>query len=218
MDERDGLHVDPAELEGSEAYHLINALVVPRPIAWVSTVSADGVANLAPFSYYAVLSPRPPTVCFSCTGERDTLRNVRHTGDFVANVVPESLAHQMNLTAADFPPSESEFAAAGLTPLQSDVVKAPRLLESPASLECVVEREFAVGAGSVVFVGRVVRIHVVGEVIRDGRVDVSAFRPVGRLAGSGYVYAGEFVRLVRPTYADILSRRRPVPSDDAPVE
>lgn len=200
---------NPAEMPGQESYHLINALVVPRPIAWISTRSAEGVANIAPHSYFAVLSPRPPIVCFSSTGIKDTLRNLRHTGDFVVNVVPQSLVEQMNLTSADFPPGESEFTAAGLTPIDSDLVKAPRLLEGPASLECVVERELEVGDGpSNVVLGRVVRIHVATEVMRDGRVDVSAFRPVGRLAGSGYVFPGEFAQLARPTYAGLMAQEQ----------
>jgi len=199
------MRIDPTELEGDEAYHLINALVVPRPIAWVSTVSAEGVPNLAPFSYFAPLSPRPPIICFSATGPRDTLRNIEHTNDFVVNVVPESLAHEMNVSAADFPPDESEFDAVGLSPVPSEVVHSPRVLESPASLECVVEKRFQVGdVPSTVVVGRVVRIHLAFDIVVDGRVSAGTFRPLGRLAGSWYVQFGEMIRLVRPHYTDLL--------------
>ncbi len=198
---------DPGSLTGEEMYHLLNAAVVPRPIAWVSTVSAAGVPNLAPHSYFTAVSPEPPIVCFSSGGEKDTLRNLRHTRDFVVNVVPEELAEAMNLTSADFPPGESEFAAAGLTPEPSSRVHAPRLLESPVSMECVVEQEVDVGdkPNTVVF-GRVVALHVANRVMREGRIDVSAIRPVGRLAGAGYAWTREFFSMPRPTYAGLKAQ------------
>lgn len=199
---------DPAQLDPTTAYHLLNALVVPRPIAWVSTISAMGVANLAPHSYFTVLAPDPPTVCFSSAGVKDTLRNVRFSQDFVVNVVGEELAEQMNLTAADFPPGESEFAAAGLTIMPSDLVRAPRLAEAPASLECRLTQVLEVGrTPNYVVIGEVVRIHVAERVLRGGRVDVSLIRPVGRLSGSGYVWSHEFFELRRPTYAGLLAER-----------
>jgi flavin reductase (DIM6/NTAB) family NADH-FMN oxidoreductase RutF len=197
---------DPSEMARNDAYHLLNAMVVPRPIAWVSTVSEAGVANLAPHSYFNALSPDPPTVYFSSTAEKDSLRNARQTGDFVVNIVSEQLLAAMNLTAADFPPHESEFAAAGLTPVASDLVRSPRLLESPASLECRLLQVLEIGRGpSYIAIGEVVRIHVRESVIVNGRVDVSLIRPVGRLAGSGYVLSGEFVQVPRPTYAGLLA-------------
>jgi flavin reductase (DIM6/NTAB) family NADH-FMN oxidoreductase RutF len=195
---------DPEHMDATAVYHLLNALVIPRPIAWVSTISAEGVPNLAPHSYFTAVSSRPPMVCFSSGGEKDTLRNLRHSGDFVVNVVPEELAHEMNLTSADFPPGESEFAASGLTPTPSARVRAPRLLESPASLECVVEREVEVGdVPNIVVFGRVVAMHVAERVMEDGRVEVSKIRPVGRLSGSGYSWTREFFRMERPTYAGL---------------
>ena len=204
--------IDPAALPAGAAYHLLNALVVPRPIAWVSTLSEAGITNLAPHSYFTVLAPDPPTVCFSSGGVKDTLRNVRFTGDFVVNVVSEELAGPMNLTAADFPPAESEFRAAGLTPLASDRVRAPRLAEAPASLECRVVQILEIGnAPNYVVIGEVVRVHVAERAWRDGRVDLAAIRPVGRLSGSGYSYTREFFRLDRPTYAGLLA----TPVEDA---
>jgi flavin reductase (DIM6/NTAB) family NADH-FMN oxidoreductase RutF len=198
---------NPDDMRDGSMYHLLNAMVVPRPIAWISTISAAGVPNLAPHSYFNAVCPQPPMIFFSSTGEKDTLRNARHTGDFVVNVVPEALAEEMNLTAADFPPGESEFSAAGLTPIPSDVVKAPRLLESPINMECVIEREIELGDGpSTVVFGRIVMVHVAERVMRDGRIDVSAFRPVGRLAGSGYVWSREFFEMARPTYAGLKAQ------------
>lgn len=205
----DGWHtLDLATLPQGAAYHLLNSLVVPRPIAWVSTLSASGVANLAPHSYFTALSPDPPVVCFSSTGVKDTLVNVRHTGDFVVNVVGEELAEAMNLTAADFPPEEGEFAAAGLTPLASVRVGAPRCAEAPAAMECRLLQILEVGHGpSHVVIGEVVAFHVAERVWRDGGVDLAALAPVGRLAGSGYSYTRDLFRMERPTYAGLLAAK-----------
>jgi flavin reductase (DIM6/NTAB) family NADH-FMN oxidoreductase RutF len=196
--------LDPAALEPAAAYHLLNSLVVPRPIAWVSTLSEWGVANIAPHSYFTVLAPNPPTVCFSSSGEKDTVRNVRFTGDFVVNVVGEALAEAMNLTAADFPPDESEFLAAGLTAAPSSLVRAPRLAEAPAAMECRLVQVLEVGrTPNHVVIGEVVRFHIAASVWREGRVDMTGLRPVGRLAGSGYSYTRELFRMERPTYAGL---------------
>jgi flavin reductase (DIM6/NTAB) family NADH-FMN oxidoreductase RutF len=198
------LTLDPTALDAGAAYHVLNSLVVPRPIAWVSTRSASGVANLAPHSYFTVLAPDPPTICFSSGGEKDTLRNVRFGGDFVVNVVGEELAEAMNLTAADFPPDESEFRVAGLTPIPSDLVGAPRLAEAPAAMECRLLHVLEVGrTPNYVVIGEVMRFHIAESVWRDGRVDLAALRPVGRLAGSGYSYTRELFRMERPTYAGL---------------
>jgi flavin reductase (DIM6/NTAB) family NADH-FMN oxidoreductase RutF len=202
---------DPKTAPPTAMYHLLNALVVPRPIAWVSTIGENGVANIAPHSYFTVLAPDPPTVCFSSSGVKDTLRNVRYTSDFVVNIVSCELAEQMNLSAADFPPGDSEFVWAGLTPLPSDCVRAPRLAESPASLECRVVQILDVGnAPNHVVIGEVVRIHVAERVLRGDRVDVSLIRPLGRLSGSDYVAPGAYFAMPRPTYAGLLAAREGV--------
>jgi flavin reductase (DIM6/NTAB) family NADH-FMN oxidoreductase RutF len=205
----DDITLDPATLDAGAAYHLLNSLVVPRPIAWVSTRSEAGIANLAPHSYFTVLSPDPPTVCFSSGGEKDTVRNARFTGDFVVNVVGEDLAEAMNLTAADFPPEESEFRAAGLTPIPSDQVRAPRLAEAPASMECRLLQVLEVGrTPNYVVIGEVMRFHVAASIWRDDRVDMAMLRPVGRLAGAGYSYTRDLFRMERPTYAGLRAAGR----------
>ncbi|HEY7294654.1 MAG TPA: flavin reductase family protein [Dehalococcoidia bacterium] len=197
---------DPTAISPNDAYHLLNAVVVPRPIGWVSTLSEQGVANIAPHSYFNVLAADPPTVFFSSSGVKDSLRNARFTGDFVVNVVAEELAEAMNLTSADFPSGESEFTAAGLTPVPSDLVRAPRLLEAPASLECRLTQIIEIGrAPNHVVIGEVVRFHVAETALVNGRVDVSRFRPLGRLSGSGYVYSREFLQMPRPTYAGLVA-------------
>lgn len=199
------LHFDTAGVDRQSTYHLLNSLVVPRPIAWVSTLSDQGVTNVAPHSFYNVLSSDPPTVYFSSSGLKDSVRNAQFTGDYVVNVVDEFLAEQMNLSSADFPATESEYEAAGLSAIASDMVKAPRMAEACASLECKVTQILEIGnAPSFVVIGEVVRIHVAERIWRNGRVDHDLMRPLGRLAGSGYSYTREFLRMERPTYAGLV--------------
>src|SRR5262249_18090554 len=118
---------DPATEPGQQIYHLMNSIVVPRPIAWVSTLSPAGAANVAPHPYRMIVSSRPPIIAFSSSGVKDTLRNVRATGEFVFNQVPQALAEEMNLSSANFPPETSEFDWAGLTPVPGTVVRTPRV-------------------------------------------------------------------------------------------
>lgn len=202
---------DPATLEGREPYFLITALVVPRPIAWVSTISADGVTNVAPHSYFNVMSSNPWILHFTSTGEKDTLRNVRATGDFVINVVGRDVVEQMNYTSGDFPPEESEFEWTGLTPQPSTVVKAPRVDVARVAFECEVDDIVSKGNGHMVF-GRVVMAHVEEDLFVDGRVDPRILKPVGRLGGSQYTDASEgLFEIKRPTWEEIKGGRYPPP-------
>ena len=195
--------IDPRNLEGRAPYFLITSLVVPRPIAWVSTISAEGVLNLAPHSYFNVISSNPWIIHFTSTGEKDTLRNVRATGEFVVNIVSRDLVEKMNRTSADFPPEESEFEWAGVTPEASTKVGPPRVAAAPAAFECRVEDIVSKGNGHMVF-GDVLLAHVDEDVIRDGRVDPHLLKPVGRLGGSLYADASEgLFDLKRPTWADL---------------
>lgn len=196
------LAVDPGDWQPNDVYHLVTGLVVPRPIAWVSTYGADGVRNLAPHSYFNVVAHRPPHVVFSSASEKDTLRNVRARGEFVVNIVSMGLVEAMNTTSADFPADEDEFAWAGLEAEPATVVDAPRVAAAPAHLECRFVQEVAAGNGTIV-IGEVVHVHVAASVWRDGRVDPTLLAPVGRLAGSGYAGLGEIFRLRRPTWRDL---------------
>jgi flavin reductase (DIM6/NTAB) family NADH-FMN oxidoreductase RutF len=196
---------DPATLPSREAYFLLTSLVVPRPIAWVSSLDAEGQRNLAPHSYFNAISSDPPIVHFTSTGVKDTLRNVRATGEFVVNVVTEDLAEAMNVTAADFPPGEDEFAWAGLDTAPSAVVKPPRVAAAKAALECRVHQILSLGNGNMVF-GDVLHVWVDDAVWRDGRVDPDALRAVGRLAGSSYMRVGGTYKMPRPTWADLQDR------------
>jgi flavin reductase (DIM6/NTAB) family NADH-FMN oxidoreductase RutF len=193
--------LDPAAMPGQALYHLMNSIVVPRPIAWVSTLSAAGVANLAPHSYCMIISTNPPLIAFSSTGEKDTLRNVRATSEFVFNQVPEVLAEEMNLSSANFPPEMSEFDWAGLTPAPSAIVRAPRVGESPVALECRLRDIQAWGNDPAhLIIGEVVHLAIDPAVLKDGLVDDARVRPVGRLSGSGYSYTRDFFSMPRPTY------------------
>jgi flavin reductase (DIM6/NTAB) family NADH-FMN oxidoreductase RutF len=194
--------IDPAALPERDVYRLLTSLVVPRPIAWVSTVTEGGTRNLAPHSYFNVISSQPPVVHFTSTGEKDTLRNVRASGEFVVNVVTVDLAEQMNVTAADFPPGEDEFTWAQLEAAPSTVVKPPRVARAKAALECRAHSMLSIGTGTMVF-GAVVHITVADDVMTDGRVDPQLLQAVGRLAGSGYTRTDGLFRMRRPTWEEV---------------
>lgn len=201
------LDLDVARMDPQEAYHLLTALVLPRPIGWVSTVDPSGRANLAPFGYYNMCSASPPVVHITDSGgHTDTLRNIRATGEFVCNVVSWDLVEAMNHTAIRFPPGTSEFEMAGVTPAPAFVVKAPRVAESYASLECRVRQYVPIGDDTMVL-GDVVHVHVAGEVIRGGRVDPELLRPICRFAGNRYAEFTNMYRLPRPTWDDIAAGR-----------
>ena len=195
--------IDPARLEGREPYFLITSLVVPRPIAWVSTLSATGVTNVAPHSYFNVISSNPWIIHFTSTGEKDTLRNVRATGDFVVNVVTRELVEEMNFTSADFPPEESEFEWAGLERAPSVRVATPRVARARVAFECKLNDVVSKGNGHMVF-GDVVLVHVDEALFVDGRVDPHRLQPMARLGGALYTDATPGIfKLPRPTWEQI---------------
>jgi flavin reductase (DIM6/NTAB) family NADH-FMN oxidoreductase RutF len=197
------LGLDPDAVPGG-IYHLLNAVVVPRPIAWVSTRSADGVDNLAPHSYFTVSSVVPPVVQFTSVGHKDSLRNAEATGQFVVSVTPRSLAQQVNATAVPFPPDVSEFDMAGLTREPSARVAPFRVAESPVSLECELAGTQPFGASTVVF-GRVVWIAVKPEVLRGDRVAIDLLDPISRLSGADYATIGEVFSIRRQSHEEWLA-------------
>ncbi|MDE3187890.1 MAG: flavin reductase family protein [Acidobacteriota bacterium] len=202
---------DPAACEPRQVYKLMTGIIVPRPVALVSTVDAEGVANLAPFSFFSGVGSAPPTVLFcpalrSARGDRpeqrkDTLRNVEETGEFVVNVVSEAMAAAANATAAEVAPEVDEFELAGLTALASEAVRPPRVAESPAQMECrllqVIYTSQAAGSG-VIVLGEVVRFHVREDLVDDFRVDPAGLDAVGRMAGNTWVRTRDRIELVRP--------------------
>ena len=185
--------IDPSELDPQSSYKLLIGSVVPRPIAWTSTVSQEGVRNLAPFSFFTVASRQPPTLCISVGpppetdgGERatkDTLSNIEETEEFVINIVSLALSNTMHESSKNHPPEADEFEKAGLTPAPCQVVKAPRVEEAGVSMECLLDRILPLGSDHLV-IGRMVRFHVRDELYEDGRVNVAKLQPLGRLAGN----------------------------------
>ncbi|GGI02635.1 flavin reductase family protein [Egicoccus halophilus] len=204
--ERD-LELVPGDWDPRQVYALMTGLVVPRPIAWVSTFAPNGVRNVAPHSYFNVVAHEPPHVVFSSSGEKDTLRNVRANGAFVVNLVTTDVVEAMNLTAADFPPDEDEFTWAQLTAGPAVAVDAPRVVEARAHLECRLVEEVRAGNGHLV-IGEVVHVHVDASVWRDGQVDAELLHPVARLAGSRYATLGEVFELPRPSWSQVRDTAR----------
>ena len=199
------MQIDPETTPAPTIYKLLIGCVVPRPIAWVSTVSADGVNNLAPFSFFMAICNEPPTVAFSSgprpAGRKDTAANAEATGEFVVNVVDDDRAEQMNLSSGEYPPGVDEFALTGLTAVPGVKVKAPRVLEAPISMECRVTQILQVGKGPhSLVIGEVVHFHVRDDVYdaKTGRIDMHALRPVGRLAGQAYAHVHDIFEMKRP--------------------
>lgn len=182
---------------------------MPRPIAWVSTLSVAGVRNIAPHSYFNAISSSPLIVHFTSTGVKDSLVNSRSTGEFVVNIVSRDLTEKMNLTAADFPPEEDEFAWADLASAPSVTVGPPRVAAAKAAFECRVIHIQELGNGSMVF-GEVQLILIDPQVMRDGRVDPKLLAPIGRLGGSTYTDAAKgLFDLKRPRFDDVKRPRKP---------
>ncbi len=196
--------IDPSTLGPRERYRLLISTVAPRPVAWVSTRGADGSLHLAPFSFFRAVSGTLPLVVIS-VGQRagaskDTLRNIEETGEFAINLVTEELAERMNLTSGDWPPTTSEFALTGLTPASCEVVAAPRVAESPVSLEAELAQLVPLPDSTYTLViGQIVRWHVAeGYLAPDGLVDIARVRPIARLARDEYVKFGEVFEMKRP--------------------
>lgn len=204
---------DPADFAGSGMYHLLNAAIAPRPIAWVATRALDGVLNIAPHSYTTVLSPNPPIVGFVSVGRKDTVHNVEATGEFVYHIADEALGERLNLTAADFPPEISEFDWAGLTPVPSDLIATARVAEAPIAFEvkaATVQRVRE--TNNFLISGEIVRVHLAERIMSNDRIDPDKLRPLGRLAGSQFSHLGELFTMERPTYRGLIERgAQPLP-------
>ena len=182
--------IDPDTLDPQSRYKLLIGSVVPRPIAWTSTVSREGVYNLAPFSFFTVASRNPPMLCISMgpradqpPDTKDTLSNIAEMGEFVINIVSLPLSNAMYESSRTHPPKADEFEKAGLTPAPCEVVAAPRVEEAAVSMECLLDRVLQLGTDHLV-IGRMVRFHVRDELYENGRIDVAKLQPLGRLAGN----------------------------------
>ncbi|MFG2196413.1 flavin reductase family protein [Streptomyces sp. NPDC048639] len=196
------IDLDPAATDRNSFYRLLTSVVVPRPIAWVSTVSRDGCTpNLAPHSFFTIACVAPPIVQFTSVGRKDTLRNVEETGEFVVNLAPEPLFEKINATATDFPPGISEFEAAGVETEPSLRVKPPRVADSPVALECALHSTLCLGDSTVVL-GRVLHA-AVSEDVMDGRhPEITKLRPLSRLGKDEWGALGELLEISRIPYAD----------------
>lgn len=199
--------IDPSGADPASIYKLMTGVIVPRPIAFVSSVSADGILNLAPFSFFTGCSGNPPAVCFcpmvrgSDGLRKDTIGNIEKTKEFVVNVVSEDFAQQMNVCSTEFPPEIDEFAMSGLTPIPSDLVKPPRLAESRINLECrliqIVEISPKALGGSIV-IGEVLRFHIQGDLFDDFKIDPDKLRPIARMGGPTYARTTDRFDMIRP--------------------
>jgi len=195
------MRLDPSSMSSKDVYRFLISAVVPRPIAFVSTLSAGGVANLAPFSYFNLVATKPPLVAIAIADRaddpKDTLRNIRESREFVVNVVSEPLLDAMVSTAGEWPRQTSEFGPSGLTPAPSERVGPPYVAESPLQLECRLYREVPLG-NSFLVAGEVVLARVRDDVLTEDRVDPAKLRPVGRLGGELYAPLGPVLKRPRP--------------------
>lgn len=196
------LEVAPGDWDNREFYLLMTALVIPRPVGWMSTVSAGGVRNLAPYSYFNLMGSDPFYVAFGSTRVKDTLTNVRETKQFVVNIATMHLLEKMNFTSGDFPREEDEFGWAGLTPAPSAKVRPPRVAEAKAHLECELTQVVTDGNTNIV-IGRIVHAHVAPSVWKNGRVDPRLLDPICRLSGSNYGSLGDIWRVERPKWREV---------------
>ena len=175
------MELNPSDWTNAHVYDLMTALVIPRPVGWISTISPAGERNLAPHSYFNLVADCPPHVAFSSIGVKDTLRNIQATGEFVVNIASHSLIPQMHATSEELPPEEDEFMFARLTPLSAWRVRAPRVGEAKAHFECVLSQVVPVGNGNLV-IGRIIHVHVSPCIWKNGRVDPALLDPVVRLS------------------------------------
>jgi flavin reductase (DIM6/NTAB) family NADH-FMN oxidoreductase RutF len=205
--------VSPSDLSHSEFYNILLNSVAPRPIAWVSTMSASGQPNLAPFSFFNAVCVDPPLLAFApglrpprqpdaSEGEaKDTLRNVRETKEFVVNIVTYELAEAMNLTSGEYDASVNEFELAKLTPEPSKIVRPPRVAESPVSFECrlhqILDFSSAPTSSSLV-IGRIVSIHIEDAHLKEGRLDRNSLDLIGRMGGMQYARTTQRFEMIRP--------------------
>ncbi len=201
------LPIDPNTLPTAEMYKLLIGSIVPRPIALVSSLSANGLGNLAPFSFFNALSSNPPCLMISIgrkkTGEKkDTLRNIEETGEFVVNSSNEWLLHKLVHSAAEYPYGIDEMQKVGLNPLPSVKIRPPRVAEAAVQFECTTYDTVEIGDGSAgsatVIIGRIVYVHVAENIYHEGKILLEPYKPIGRLGGQGYTTIGEISHIPIP--------------------
>ena len=194
------MKIDPAPMQPQDIYRLLTGIVVPRPIAWVTTLSADGIINLAPFSCFTFVSSNPPMVGINVglrSGEqKDTGRNILEQKSFVVNIGDDTMIEQIHLSAVAHPHNVSETTLLELNTVPSDHIPVPRLSEVPVSMECVLRHDIAFGrSGSKFLVGEVVAFHIRDGLCTNNKIDTRALRPVCRIGGPNYASLGEIVSM-----------------------
>ncbi len=200
------MKIDLTSLDWKEAHDLLVSAVLPRPIAFVSTIGEDGVYNLAPFSYFAVLSTKPAVVGIGIGRKRDgrkkdTQANIEFAQDFVINIVTESMAKAMNQASGEYPSHVDEFKETGLTPAQSDLIRSPRVIESPVNMECRLIQILEFGEPpriSSFIIGEMIRVHVKDEVWVDGVVKADQLKAIGRMGEDFYCRTKDIFEMKRP--------------------
>jgi flavin reductase (DIM6/NTAB) family NADH-FMN oxidoreductase RutF len=199
---------ETAERNHGLPFDPFKAIVAPRPIGWISSISSEGEVNLAPYSYFNGISTRPDLVMFSSEGVKDSVTNIRQTGEFVVNHAGFHLAEKMNLTSVAAPHGVNEFELAGLTQAPCRLVAPPRVGEAYAALECRLVQEVVLKdtagrlAGAIMMIGEVVGVHIDEKVIREGRFDVELAKPVARLGYRDFSGPDGYFEMARPEWAD----------------
>ena len=197
---------NPDNRPSSLPHDPFKAIVSPRPIGWISTIDKDGKANLAPYSFFNAIGDKPPMIIFSKTGpkiglneEKDSIRNIRETGEFVVNFVSFELTSEMNISSQHYKHGEDEFSQAGLEKGKSQIVGAPYVKKAPAAFECVLHKELVLpGDDQIAIIGEVKVIHINEEYIRDGIFDVTLYKPLARLGYRDYAVIESLISLKRP--------------------
>ena len=200
------IRIDPQNESSANIYKLLVGAIVPRPIAFVSTSTKGGIRNLAPFSFFTVVSADPPVICFSSMvrsdgSQKDTLRNIQATGEFVVNIVSEDIIEKMNICSGDYTRDIDEFTVSGLTPIASEIVAPVRVKECRIQMECtlvqILPGNGKPNGGSLV-IGEVVRFHVDDTCIDNFHIDPDVLHPIGRMGGPSYTRTNDRFDMARP--------------------
>lgn len=200
------LSINPGSMSERENYKFLIGSIIPRPLAFVTTMSKDGVLNGAPFSYFNIVSSDPPMISLSIQRSngkmKDTARNIMESNEFVIHVVDEQNVEKINQTAASLPSDQSEVELVNLTPVQSMRVSVPGVKESKIRMECIIEQSLELGdadtPGCDLFIGRVVQFHIEDGIYEKGRIDPRGLAAISRLAGQAYAKVGEIFEIERP--------------------
>ena len=200
------LSIDPSTNTERENYKFLIGSIIPRPIAFVTTISKDGILNGAPFSYFNIVSSNPPMISLaiqrSAGRQKDTARNIIETKEFVVHIVDEQNVEKINKTAASLPPDQSEIELANLTPVESVKISVPGVKEAKIRMECSLEHSLELGGldspGCDLLIGKVVQFHIENEIYENGRIDPIGLAAVSRLAGHDYAKIGEIFSIERP--------------------